>query len=111
MFSFVWDRLKRATFFEKLLLVVGLAISIIGFYLINRLYVHDERLTWSLLQAAFLYLLLIFMVILTDSNESIKEELKVVIKEHAQETKLLKELVKDEVAEIKLLRKDLKKRK
>jgi|TARA_B100001971_G_scaffold72955_1_gene67264 hypothetical protein len=39
-------------------------------------------------------LILIFLVILTDSNKSIKEELGIIIREHIGETKLLKEEVK-----------------
>ena len=49
-------------------------------------------------------MLLIFMVILTDSNESIKEELGAMIKEHIEETKLMKQ-------EIMLLNEGLKRMK
>lgn len=92
-----------------MLLVVGLSISVAGFYLINNLYMQEPQVSWSLIQAAFLYLLLIFIVILTDSNESIKEELKVVIKEQAQEIKYLRNISAEQLEEIRLLRKDLRK--
>ncbi|MFO8016329.1 MAG: hypothetical protein R6U32_04440 [Candidatus Woesearchaeota archaeon] len=110
MFKFVWDKFSKTTLFEKMLLFVGLAISILGFYLINNMYLQEARVTWSLIQAAFLYLLLIFIVILTDSNESIKEELKIVIKEQSEETKYLREVANDQLEEIKLLRKQMKKK-
>lgn len=107
MFKFVWEKFKSTSFFEKLLLIVGLAISVLGFYWINNMYMQESRVTWSLLQAAFLYLMLIFLVILTDSNESIKEELKIVIKEQAQEIRYLREITSEQLEEIKMLRKDL----
>lgn len=110
MFSFVWDKFKKTTFFEKMLLIVGLAISILGFYIINDMYLKEPSISWSLIQAAFLYLLLIFIVILTDSNESIKEELKIVIKEQVEEIKYLRTIANEQLEEIKLLRKDLRKR-
>lgn len=107
MFKFFLDKFRKTTFFEKLLLLVGLAISVLGFYWINNMYMQEPRVTWPLLQAAFAYLLLIFIVILTDSNESIKEELKIVIKEQAQEIRYLRNITNEQLEEIKLLRKDL----
>jgi len=107
MFRFVWDKFKKTTMFEKMLLVVGLAISVLGFYWINNMYMREPKVTWPLLQAAFSYLLLIFMVILTDSNESIKEELKIVIKEQAQEIRYLRNIANEQLDEIRLLRRDL----
>ncbi|MFC1732289.1 hypothetical protein ACFL6I_18450 [candidate division KSB1 bacterium] len=110
MFRFVWEKFKRTSFFEKLLLIVGLAISIVGFYLINNMYLQEARLSWPLIQAAFLYLLLIFIVILTDSNESIKEELKIVIKEQADEVKYLRNIMNEQLQEIRLMRRGMKKK-
>lgn len=98
--------INRLNFFEKLLLLVGVAVTITGFYYINKLYTGEGHLSWALLQAAFLWLVLLFLIILTDSNESIKEELKEVIKQHINETRILKEISKQqltELEEIKLL--------
>ncbi len=95
--------LKRLNFFEKMLLVVGLAVTVIGFYYINKIYTGEGHLSWALLQAAFLWLLLLFMIILTDSNESIKEELKEVINKQVEETKILKQISKEQLAELKVL--------
>ncbi|MBI5881380.1 hypothetical protein HZB90_04580 [archaeon] len=68
-------------------------------------------MSWALLQAAFLWLLLLFMIILTDSNESIKEELKEVIQKHIEETKVLKEISKEQLAELKVIKSVLSKKK
>ena len=80
----------QASLFEQMLLVVGILIGIIGFWLINRTFLNEPAINWSFITAVFLWLLLIFVVILTDTNESIKEELSTVIREHIEETKLLK---------------------
>lgn len=94
MFKFIYIRFQRATFFEKLLLAVGLTVGIFGFWLINTVYLKEPTLSWSFITTVFLWFILIFIIILTDSNESIKEELGVIIKEHIEETKLLREEVK-----------------
>jgi uncharacterized membrane protein len=93
----------RLNFFEKLLLIIGVAVTVVGFYYINKMYTGEGRISWSLLQAAFLWLVLLFMIILTDSNESIKEELKEVITQHVEETKILKEISREQLAELKIL--------
>lgn len=102
---------KRINNFEKILFLVGLMATFMGFYLINKVYKVDPYLNWALIQAIFLWLMLLFIIILTDSNESIKEELKEVIKEHMEETKVLKQISNEQLQEIKLLRKDLKAKK
>jgi uncharacterized membrane protein len=104
--------LDRLNLFEKMLLVVGIAVTIIGFYYINQIYTGEGRLSWALLQAAFLWLVLLFMIILTDSNESIKEELKEVVNQQVQETRLLRDISKEQLAELKIMNKtNAKKRK
>lgn len=103
--------MDRLNFFEKLLLLTGLVVTIVGFYYINKIYTGEGHLSWALLQAAFLWLLLLFMIILTDSNESIKEELKEVIQKHVEETKLLQKISNEQLAELKILNKALVKTK
>jgi hypothetical protein len=72
---------------------VGVVVGIMGFWSINRVFYGDPILSWPFLIASFLWMLLIFVIILTDSNESIKEELGLIIKEHIKVTELLKEEV------------------
>ena len=101
----------RLNFFEKMLLLVGISVTIIGFYYINQMYTGEGHLSWALLQAAFMWLLLLFMIINTDSNESIKEELKEVIQKHIEETKVLREISKEQLAELRVIKSALKSRK
>jgi surface polysaccharide O-acyltransferase-like enzyme len=98
---------RRTNLFEKILFVIGLIIIAVGFYFINKVYTGEGHLSWALLQAIFLWLVLLFLIILTDSNESVKEELREVIKEQSMEVKLLKKIAKEQLEEIKLLRVDL----
>lgn len=104
MFKLVYQGFQKATFFEKLLLFVGISVGILGFWLINSVYLEEPGISWEFIMSIFLWMLLIFMVILTDSNESIKEELGAIIKEHIEETKLMKQ-------EIMLLNEGLKRMK
>ena len=101
---------KRVNAFEKILFFVGLMATFMGFYLINKVYKTDPFLNWALLQSIFLWLTLLFLIILTDSNESVKEELKEVIREQMEEIRLLKTISHEQLEEVKLLRQDLKKR-
>lgn len=95
---------RRLNFFEKLLLLVGLAVTVVGFYYINKMYTGEGNISWALLQAAFLWLLLLFMIILTDSNESIKEELKEMINKQIEETRLLRNISQEQLAELKVIK-------
>jgi hypothetical protein len=101
------EMIDRLNFFEKMLLIVGMSVTILGFYFINRIYTGEGHLSWALLQAAFLWLLLLFMIILTDSNESIKEELKDVIEKHIEETKILRQISNEQLAELKIIQESL----
>ena len=104
MFKAVYKKFQQATIFEKLLLIVGIFIGIVGFWMINKIYLIEPGVNWQFITSVFLWLLLIFVVILTDSNESIKEELGIIIKEHIDETRLL-------TKEVVLLRNVMSKRK
>lgn len=101
---------RRVTLFEKLLLVIGFAVTLVGFYFLNKLYARDAGISWALIQSMFLWLILLFIIILTDSNESIKEELSIILKENIKETQILREVSRQQLEEIKLLREDLNKK-
>ena len=101
-------KVKRTTFFEKALLLVGLAIGLLGFYAINTIYATSGHLTsYEMLITVFLWLILLFLIIVTATGENQREEAHIISSELHEETKLMKELIKDQVIEIKLLRKDL----
>ncbi len=104
-------QLKRVNTFEKIILVVGVMVLVAGFYLIGKMISNDPVISWPLIQSIALWSLLILMLILTDSNESIKEERTVVIDAHRKETRQLKKISAEQLKEVKLLRKVFSKKK
>ena len=83
---------RNPNFFEKILLMIGVLIVIIGYSFVHRMYVLDGYvLSWQLLQTMFLWLLLAVMMIMLAVNENVKEELRIIIEEHLVEIKLLRQ--------------------
>jgi hypothetical protein len=86
---------RSPNIFEKILLIIGVMIVIIGYSFIHQMYVTDNyMISWGMLQAMFMWLLLSVMLIMLAVNENVKEELKIVIEEHLQEIKLLRQDIK-----------------
>lgn len=99
---------RKITFFEKVLLLVGVVIGLLGFYLINNMYVAGGKImSFDMLSVVFLWIILLFLVVVTAVSENQREESGLISKELHEETKLMKELIKDQVLEMKLLRQDL----
>ncbi|MBW2989410.1 hypothetical protein KY358_03770 [Candidatus Woesearchaeota archaeon] len=76
--------------FEMILLGIGIALIVIGYISIHRMILIEKNLSWDLIQAVFLWLLMILMVISAAVNENMKEELKVMIENQVEEIKLLR---------------------
>ena len=98
------EQRQKINFFQKLILGVGIAIILIGFYFTNKLFQTDGKLTWNTLIAGFLWMLLILILILADGTETIKAEMRQVVTE-------LKDIQSEQLLEIKLLRDELKRKK
>lgn len=99
---------RKVTFFEKALFIVGIACTLLGFFLINKLYVAEGQvLSFSMLTVVFLWFLLIFQIVIAATSENQKEEMFIITKELHEETKLMRQVVKDNLLEIKLMRDDL----
>ena len=82
---------RNPNLFEKIVLMIGVLIVIIGYSFVHRMYVlQGFVLSWDLLQAMFLWLLLAIMMIMLAVIENVKEELRIVIEEHLEEIKLLR---------------------
>ena len=65
---------KRSTsVFEKLLLVVGFLVLVIGYFFINRVFVAEGfQVSWGFLQTVFLWLLMVIFIIMLAIGEDIK---------------------------------------
>ncbi|MBR9675398.1 hypothetical protein GOV05_00125 [Candidatus Woesearchaeota archaeon] len=97
---------RHVNIFERIVLIVAFSVGVIGFFMISTASTTNQ---WLELIAIFTWLSLIFLMILAATNEDVKEELGVIIKEHIEETKVIKELNYDLLSENKLLRDDLRK--
>jgi hypothetical protein len=80
---------RRPNFFEKILLLVGVILIIVGYGLMHNRIVADGVLTWQAIQAVFTWLVLVVLVILLAVNENMKEELKVIAERQLSEIRLL----------------------
>lgn len=82
-------RVRKTSTFEKMLLIVGLLILVIGYMLINKTYIIEgNQLSWGFLQTIFLWLLMVIFIILLAIGEDIKEGILI---EQLEEIKSLKE--------------------
>ena len=82
-------KVRKTSSFEKMLLIVGLLILIIGYMLISKAYVVEgSQLSWGFLQTIFLWLLMVIFIILLAIGEDIKEGILI---EQLEEIKSMKE--------------------
>ena len=85
------EKKRKTSVFEKLLLFIGLLILVIGYFLINKVFISEGyNLSWGLLQTVFLWLLMVIFIIMLAIGEDIKEG-----------------ILLDQFDEIKALRKDI----
>jgi len=96
--------LKRFSMIEKAFIALAIAVTVLGFFYINHLFTGEGKLSWALLQAAFLWFILFFLLILTETNNQIKKELKEVVKQHIKETKVLQESSEKQLIELRAIR-------
>ena len=84
-------KVRRTSSFEKMLLIVGLLVLFIGYFLINKVYiVEGSKLSWGFLQTIFLWLLMVIFIILLAIGEDIKEGILI---EQLDEIKSLKDSI------------------
>ena len=82
-------KVRKTSSFEKMLLIVGLLILVIGYMLIGKAYiVEGSQLSWGFLQTIFLWLLMVIFIILLAIGEDIKEGILI---EQLEEIKSMKE--------------------
>ena len=83
------EKRRRTSIFEKLLLVVGFLVLIMGYFFINKVFIaEDYKVSWGFLQTVFLWLLMVIFIILLAIGEDIKEG---ILLEQLDEIKQLKE--------------------
>ena len=82
-------KIRKTSSFEKMLLIVGLLVLIIGYMLISKVQaLEGGKLSWGLLQTVFLWLLMVIFIIMLAIGEDIKEG---ILLQQLEEIKGLKE--------------------
>ena len=83
------EKKRHTSTFEKMLLIVGLLILIMGYFFINRVFVAEGyKISWGFLQSVFLWLLMVIFIIMLAIGEDIKEG---ILLKQLDEIKSLKE--------------------
>lgn len=68
------EKKRRTSIFEKLLLIVGFLVLIMGYFFINKAFIAEGyRISWGFLQTVFLWLLMVIFIIMLAIGEDIKE--------------------------------------
>lgn len=68
------EKKRPTSIFEKLLLVVGFLVLVIGYFFINRAFMTEGyQISWGFLQTVFLWLLMVIFIIMLAIGEDIKE--------------------------------------
>ena len=70
------EKKRKTSAFEKLLLIIGLLILVLGYFLINKVFISEGYdLSWGFLQTVFLWLLMVIFIVMLAIGEDIKEGL------------------------------------
>ena len=100
--------------FEKMLLLIGISVAVVGFYMLNKAFIeHGRVFDLDMLMNVFLWFNLIFLMILCAIAENQREELGIIVQDQAkelrimrEETQLLRQINEEHLEEIKLLREE-----
>jgi len=83
------QNIRNPNLFEKILLVLGIFFVMFGYAMIHKMVITSGILNWSFVQAIFLWLIIVILIILVAVVENVKEELKLIIGKHGEEIRLL----------------------
>jgi len=86
--------------FEIMILIVGLIGGLLGFRLINNLYLVDEIMTWGMLNSIFLWLILMTIFIMMSVTVEVSRK-------HYEETKAMHALIRKQQKEIETEQKEI----
>lgn len=86
---------RNPNVFEKILLIIGIAVVMIGYTFIHKMFVvSGSLLSWELINSMMLWLLAVILIIQLAVSENVKEEMVLLYQNQLDETKLLREEVK-----------------
>lgn len=84
------EYIRTPTIFEKLLLVVGIVVVIMGYGIIHKLALIDKALSWNMILSIFLWMLVILLIVMTAVTENVKEEVRAVLEREIEKIRLLR---------------------
>ena len=90
----VREYIRKPTVFEKLLLVVGIIVVIVGYGLIHKLVLIDNAMSWNMIITIFLWMLMILLIVITAVTENVKEEIGAVLNKEIAKIRILKQDMK-----------------
>lgn len=82
-------KIRQPNAFEKVLLIIGILVVMIGYGLIHRMVIL-QGFGWATLESILLWFILIFVIIIAAVNENMKEELRDVVENQLNEIRLLR---------------------
>lgn len=83
--------IRSPNVFEKILLVIGIAVVIIGYGLIHKLILIKNVLSWDLVISIFMWFIIIILIIITAVSENVKEEISEIIKKETAKIRILRQ--------------------
>ena len=88
-------RPRQFTFFEKVLLFIGVFLVLMGYFMIQKMIsATGGVLSWESIMSVFLWVLVILVLIILAANENVKEELKWIQNNQINELKLIKQEIR-----------------
>ena len=93
---------RSPNLFEKLLLIVGVGVGIVGIYILYNVYTQTQNVP-LIVGLVFLWLIVILLLMVVAIAEDIKEEIGVIMHEQVEQIKLLRNINDEMLEEIKLL--------
>lgn len=101
---------RKISFFEGVLLFIGLVVGIVGFYFIQNQLKQDGIMSWNFILSVLVWLVLLVLFVVAALVVDVKEELKILLQDHSEEIRLLKtetafmkEISHEQLEELKLL--------
>lgn len=85
-------KVRNPNIFETIVLLIGVILILVGYAFIYK-QIAVTGMTWDAIQAIFLWMILLALLIIMSVNENVKEELKQLIELEIEETKLLRKVV------------------
>lgn len=82
--------IRTPTIFEKLLLVVGVVVVIVGYGMIHKLALIDSSLSWNMILSIFLWMLIILLIVMVAVTENVKEETRAILEREIEKIRLLR---------------------